>query len=389
MSFTNHPLPYSDYLSLKKYLEGQYGTKALNVHTIFRTQTGTAGAVELSEKAAATITAIGKTEIAVQCSITNGDDANYDGETCTLVYMDSDGEEHTAVCTMTATMHTTAVAFSPAIADFYCAISCTSSIAIIAGDTLICHTTGDEAVIWAQITAAATTSTAAELHGVGEIYGRTEANHNDGDGIVEYLEYMTPWGEIKHAQCTVNTTDGTTETHFYECTVAWNERTRAYTYTVGTVQVVDYYRTRNFFVTQAGTANTHAIMITDADCANVDGSGGDVYGMIEELLYRSIHTRFMAPGSTYGALYLGKIKITNSTAAAVLAITFTPKNGKQLTVNYNVPVGADMIIDLPCGSEALEPESDCSMTILGNTAVLNAEVTYLEYYNAYEETITP
>jgi hypothetical protein len=210
----------------------------------------------------------------------------------------------------------------------------------------------------AVILAAATSPTLANLHGVGNIWGRGETNHNDVDGAILTLDYITPWGEVMEgATCTINTTDGTTEVRFIKAD--------------GVTRVQDYYRTRKLTTNIAGTANSHAFFITTYN-------GDAIYGVIEELLYTSVHTRYMVPAASVAKAWIGKLEISNGTAAVTLTMTATPKDAAgAIAFTFTIPYPFLGTIDLPIPHE-LEPLSEVYFTILGNTATFNMHSIILE-----------
>ena len=367
------PAPWSDYVSLKKYLEHKYGSNKMRYRQTDITQTGTAGAVELEDNDSIAIGQIGKAEIAVSLGAA-GDEATHNTVVFTLTYIDADGESHTATATGSAGLATTQVAFVPPITDFYAATSFTASADFDTQDVYV-ETTGSTAV-WATITAAGTVTAAteAQLLGVGAIYGRSHTNHNDADGAILYLEYATPQGTIKFGHCTIDTTDGTTEVRFFEATATTTDILND-TLTATTTTVKDYYRTRRHWTNQTPTSNCHEHLITDAACSNVDGSGGDVYGVIKEGAYYEIFTRHyvLANSETYLANICGNVA-TNTDIT--LTITYTPF-GAPASITRSFIIPDDTVFNLPLLFRC-EPLTDISYTILGNSAVFCARIEILE-----------
>ena len=379
MSFQDiqHPTNYSDYLSLKLHAERQKGSEKVNLLRTFRTQTGTAGAVEVEEKAAATIAHVGKAGLTLVMACDTNNNA-YDTQTVYIRYITPTGTKGYCYATFDSGDSTTEVAFYDvatglvAVTDFYMpdpdystlAVIC--SVAVVAGHNVCIGITGcvagiaDPNLCYILILAAATSPTLANMHGVGSLWGRAATNHNDTDGAILTIDYWTPWGStVEGALCTINTTNGETETKFLKSD--------------GVMYVMDYYRTKKIHTNICGTTNSHEFRICDFDCAAI-------YGVIEELLYTSIHTRAMALGAAYGQTWLGKITITNSTASVVLALTLTPKNAPAaITINKTIPaaLAVPYTWDLPIQTP-LEPLSECSMTIIGNTAIFDCDVIYVE-----------
>jgi hypothetical protein len=67
------------------------------------------------------------------------------------------------------------------------------------------------------------------------------------------------------------------------------------TYTATATTVKDFYRWRRLFTNKLPTSNSGNFIITDADCANVDGSGNDIYGLITVGFYEQLRARYMVP----------------------------------------------------------------------------------------------
>jgi hypothetical protein len=276
---------YEDLPSLKKYIKAnparndngtitgfKSGTISERLIKCWHLTTGTAAEVEMMTGSA--IGQIGKTEVAVSLGASTNA-ASHNEKVFTLVYLDADGVSHTATATGTATLADTQVAFSPAITDFYCATSFTVS-ADFADQDVFVETTGS-AVVWATISNAGTTlaATEAQLLGVGAAYLRGSTDHADSDSKIGYLCYVNPWGTIKYAIGTIGTT-GDAEVRFLEATDDGDGTT---TVIAGNTTVKDFYRVIWWRMSAAATANTD-FLITDADCSNINGSGGDVYAYI-------------------------------------------------------------------------------------------------------------
>lgn len=297
---------YEDYASLKKYLNANKSPATpanqariydkdhiyeINTH-ITQTSTGTQAELESTDSIA--IAQIGATELTLLLG-GDADNASTNGKTYTLVYKDSAGTSHTAVGTGTATLNGTPVAFVPAVADFYEAVSFTPSAADANVNVYAC--TAAIAAIYATVATTETETNPDACLGVGTMYGRTHTNHNDGDGDVLHMDYFTPWGDfVKNATCTINTTDGTTEVIFRKTTTAGVLQTLINNTAVSaTINANDIWYIVDLWTNSAPTANTHEHIVTDAACANVDGSGGDVYGIIKEGEYNSTFTRLRVP----------------------------------------------------------------------------------------------
>jgi hypothetical protein len=285
--------------------------------------TGGAGAsIEIEESATITISQIGKTEITLVGAM-SANDNYYDGAIVTAVYTNAAGTQATATCTINTTDSTTEVAFvvgATPVTDCYQILSLVSSKATQAAETFGCGSTG--ALTLGVISAESTTATAANLHGVGDIYVRGMDDSASMQAKIYYLDYITPWGLLKHAMATT-AANSTTEIRFFEATYSKSGNTE--TYTATTTYVGDFYRIRRFW-TASTPASGKYVILTDADCGNVDGSSNDVYGAIEEGFYYSVNSRYMTRDETYVENYLVSIFAEYPVAAesCTLTITFTP-----------------------------------------------------------------
>ena len=291
---------YEDLPSLKKYIKSRqkfdstngstqrYYDPLYSVEYITNYNVTTTGAtpdlIEADDGIA--VAQIGKTELTLLLA-GDADNASTNGKTYTLVYIDNDGTENTAVGTGTATLNGTPVAFVPAVTDFYAAVSFTASSAD--ANVNVYAATAGIAAIYATIATTATEATEANMHGVGSLYGRTHTDHADGQGKVLQLEYLSGQGTIKYGHCTTHTTS-TDEIRFFEGSYS----TSTDTVTATTTTIKDFYRVRRLWTTTAPTANSHEFYICDSDEAN-DGSGGGLYGVILEGAYESVHTTYCPP----------------------------------------------------------------------------------------------
>ena len=274
---------YEDLVSLKKHINSGARVWDLNnVNEIHRhiVQLSTGTAAELENTDAIAISQITRTAKTIIMA-SDTDDNAYDDQTVTMVYITNANVSTTAVATFNTTS-TTEVAFVPAVADFYAMVSLTCSVTVEAGDNICVGVTGavagiaDPAVCFGVIRAAATTAVQADLHGVGNAYVRSHTNHNDADGAILYMEYLSGIGTIKNAMGTIPAADGTVETRMFEATVA------AGVYTTTTNTLKDFYRVRALWTDTTPTANSHEYFVCDSNLGNVDGSGGDAWAVILE-----------------------------------------------------------------------------------------------------------
>ena len=322
---------YEDLASLKKWLwaNSDKGSNRLydrdNIYLIrsHLTQTSTGSEAELESTDSIAIAQKGKTELTLVIK-SDTDDNAYDGETVTIYYVDHDGVSHTSSAAYNTTNATTEAAFDPAVTDFYdwdysYENPVVSSVAVQAGDNVFVGVTGLDGTLstntYAVIAATNTSPTAANYVGVGTIYGRSHTSHADADGAKIYVTYFTPWGDfVRNALITLDTAagDGTdTEELLYitDSVTYVNGTVASSTYTAGNVwYIVDLW------TDTTPTSNSHEFLLSDEALANVDGSGGDCYGVIKEGEYVSTFTRFRVP---YG--YDGWIAYHDFDAPAVSA----------------------------------------------------------------------
>jgi hypothetical protein len=369
------PAPsYEDLSSLKKAIRSNpitYNTSSMITHVKHITQLTTGTEVEIEGGSpTAAIAQIGKTEIAVSLGASTNA-ASHNTVVFTLVYKDQDGVSHTATATGTATLADTQVAFSPAITDFYCATSFTAS-ADFADQDVFVETTASTTV-WATISATGTTTAAteAQLLGVGAIYGRGSADHEDMDAKIHYLCYVTPWDEIKFGHCT-HTATSSDEIRFFEATDDGDGTTTATTTTVK-----DFYRILWWRTSAAATANGYFI-ITDADCANVNGSGGDVYGAIltgNDCYGTSRHYARNGYSTWVANIKISSWALIAADDAIIVKLYPTVKDFALTPIQFEFTGCIEYSRPIP-----LEPGTDFYMTVYDNAAAVDVcvEVTIVE-----------
>lgn len=322
--------PWEDIPSLKKHLGSFYNPgldiRVINAHPS-AVATGGAGAdVEFYDKVGTAISNIGKTGIVCELLCT-ADDAYYEDAVFTYVWKTTAGVTTTSTVTGTATMLTTSLAMVPAIADHYCAVSLTSSIPTQAGETVSVHTTGTEATIWATIAAASSAALETAMWGTGSVYGRYSADHasHNAETDVATLYYITPWGEKKGPATFTTAADSVTEAAFINA---------------AGIYVKDFYRTRELTITVVPDG-AQTFLLTDANCANINGSGNDVWGMIDAPYLESLHTRHMcgrAVTDNFRTFLCGFTDAQYLITAehAYIKVTYTPKDGNE--VEYISPI---------------------------------------------------
>ncbi len=293
---------YEDYPSLKKYIKSYLGSfqdgtarKYYDQTTITEfitnfnvTTTGaTADLIEADDGIA--ISKIGKTEVTLELSAAD-DDASHNTVVFSLTWEDADGNEYTSEATGTAALNGTPVAFATPVSTSVYQVTAFTASADFDNHDVYAMVNGGKT--YATITAAGTVtaSTEAQLFGVGDIYGRAHTEHANLDSKIFYMEYLTAAGLIKYAICTLTTTSAD-EIRFIEGTYS----AATDLVTAGTIYVKDFYRLRRLWGVTTPTSNSHEFILTDDACGNLDGSGGDIFGIILEGQYESIHTTYQAP----------------------------------------------------------------------------------------------
>jgi len=375
---------YEDYASLKKYVwsnsdkssKKTYDRDAIYEINTHITQTSTGTQAELESTDSIAIAQIGATELTVLL-YGDADNASTNGKIYTLVYKDSAGDSHTVVGTGTATLNATKVAFVPAVADFYEAVSFTPSAADANVNVYVATAAG---AIYATIATTETATNPDACLGVGTMYGRTHTNHNDGDGDVLHMDYFTPWGDfVKNATCTIDTTTGTDEIIFRKTTTAGATQTLVNgTAVTSSLNANDIWYIIDHWTNSAPTANTHEHIVTDADCGNVDGSSGDVYGVIKEGEFSSTFTRLRVPVGFDGWVAYFRLKAPPVTAAGdvVAALQYFFPDGYSTRKVNGVTFHQKDEPDIP--PIKLEEETDYYITVadVGNAQ----EVVYTAHY---------
>jgi len=347
-------------------MEVKYGSNKMRIHETFINQTGTAGAVDISQKAATTVTQIGKTEVNLKV-IASAADAPMLHAIITAYYKDADGVSHVATIADATADMSAATDFDTPVTDFYCwdhatAIAAgttafTSSIATGVGKTL---SATDETLVYAVIAATKAAGTILAYFGVGTVYGRLAIDHADGDNYVATMKWISPWGTIHDvvATCTLTATS-TDEIIFIQ--------TDGY-------PVQDFYHIRSLRANKVTTANTGAFLLTDVACANVDGSGADVWGGIAQGSHEAIFTKYFVPAGAIA--FMARMEGAESSVIGVdIALTYTHVDGIVETGSYPVP--QDSQYDFQPLIQ-LEPLTFISMTMVGNTGKLYLHNIILE-----------
>lgn len=358
---------WSDFSSLKAFLERKYGSANVTMIRSIRTQTGTDGAVDLSEKGGLTISQKAKTEatLVLAASANNND---YDGESVTIYYKSSDGTKASATAAFNTTDSTTEAAFS--VTDFYCfntedygQQACVSTVAAAAGEYFYIGTTGlgaNAELRYAIIEPADTYPDADNFFGIGRLFAAGEADNASDRSLVFTLEYMTPWGSIRDGTFTLDASDSTTIVRVFD--------------TDGNA-VNDFYHLRDMYTTQATTGGYVAIA-HDADKMVGTVALDTFYGVVEQAYSYSDTTKYMVPANKR-AFYGYVCGSARTNTYITFTSTFTPKDF-AMAVTPSIVFGQDETTSRHEVCLELEPLSFASFTILGNSAVFCGDICMIE-----------
>jgi hypothetical protein len=353
---------FEDYESMHEGLKHIFGGDKSIEHAFNHGKTSTAALVEIQNVGTTpeTIADIAKTE-ETMILVSDTDDNGYDAATVTIVYKDNDGVSHTSTAPFNAANSTTEAAFVPAVTDYYCMVSATCSIAVLAGDNIYVGITGcrlTAANRRATIIATATTALAATFVGVGQLYGAEAANQAD-TGYIATCVYLTPWGEEKTATWTFPA-DSSVATNFLNS---------------GGAPVQDFYRRRSFTLADSAAAPVGAI----DECRLCNSGKTAIYGVIDIANIESVHSRLMALGTAYGKTYLGDIRASfPSTDIFTVQITWTPKGRTYPHIDTFDIIYSDVIKI----AEELEPLSEVTFkfkkTADANHVVSNFNIRWMD-----------
>lgn len=335
-------------------------------------QLSTGSFVEVQETTGVTLSLIGKTELTL-VGAGSADDNYYDDETVTITYKSNDGVTHNAIMTFNTTT-TTEVAFTKfgessdgskyvsgvtAVTDFYLLLTMVTSKVTQAGETVGLGSTG--VLTYGVIQAAATAAVAADIHGIGDVFVRGIDDSASMQAKAHVLVYFTPWGEQKTATATTGA-DSTVETRFLGAD--------------GTTLVADFYRILTW-TTDTVPAGGKNVILCDADVANVNGAGGDVYAMIEEAIKESLHSRFFAPPNRITYIHSIESDFPDvQTSALLLQIGYTPKGHAHAVIEQHTMIGqhTDEL------NFEVEPDTDMTFKIADTanaaTADIKIEIAY-------------
>lgn len=368
----------------RKFIKDTNSIKQPRKQVVHIPQLSTGSLVPIEESTGITISRIGKTELTILGAMSANDD-DYDGDFATFDYWSNDGIKHSGIYTVNTTLSTNEVACVDsitgiAITDFYNVVpdSVVFSQAVKAGHDLKIGVTG-LATPMITIEENDTTPDAANIHGVGDVYVRGIDNTASLQSKDTELRYFTPWGEQKFAVRTTGA-DGTTEVRYFVATSA---------FVATSVYVGDFYRPVTF-ITDTVPAATKNMFLTDSDCGNVNGTSGDIYGMIEEGIKEMLTTYFFAAPNRI--TYIHSLEIDVPAAAAnkvTIQINFTPfghphqvalqhhfiggtNHGREL--NYRVEPDTDFYMSISDVATASTPSMDFEYIYGKQTVIANAAI---------------
>ena len=329
---------------------------------IYRQQLSDGTQTDISEVGGVEINGIGSTELTL-VGAASANHNNYDGHKIDITYKSNDGVTHGAQMYFNTTDTTTEVAFtktgaeSGAVTDFYCLLTMTATFDPEAGHTFGIGSTG--ALTMGVIQAAATAAVAADISGVGVVYVRGIDDTASMQSKANVLTYFTPWGERKTATAST-AANATTEVQFI----------------IGTVWVVDFYRVAEWS-TETVPAVGKYMILTDAVCAAVDGTSGDVWAVIEEGILQSIHSNFHVPATRRAWIHAIHIQFPQlGTSEVAVQIHYTPLGAAQaIIIPINTIGHVHDIFDLE-----IEPGSEVTFTLADIANAGTADIHIVIYY---------
>lgn len=367
-------LRYATLEQLQLDLERKGFTKQILHKTKGQVATGGAGAtIELEESATETIADIGSTELTLILASDTNDNA-YDTKYVIVYYLTAAGVAKTCKAVFNTADSTTEVAFTDlatglvAVTDFYCfdpsygVLAVVSNVAVQAGDNVVIGITGavagiaDPETCYAHINAAATSPLAADMYGVGSIWGSEAANQDD-TGYIATIEYVTPWGEIKLGTWTFPA-DSSAVTRFVSVTHSG-------------LYVNDFYRRRDFSMDHAA--------IDECRISNVGKTA--IYAAIDIGKSTETFTRHWVPrAAEVSRCWIGKLKLLYPTLSEYCTVTiaFTNEDGAAdtyvKTIVGHEPIDEDLCIPV-------EPNTQITTTVVDDAATggtLDFELQILE-----------
>lgn len=289
--YSGEPKKYEDHKSLKQFLtKNTQDFENLNEIQTILAQDGTESEVEIENASGETIALIGKSELTLVLE-GSADNAATLGIDYDITYKDQDGNVKSLSLSGTATMNSVPLAIG---SDVYEVTSLTASAAQAVVTITAKVTAG---ATYATISVNTTEATAAQLFGVGSVYIAQKTDQVATDGsLVNIMEYVTPWGEIKNAVATLNALDTTTQGRWME--IVSGAPTGLY--------VNNFYRKR--FFACIGQVAADEILLSDSGQSNI-------YGVIPVSKAVAEFTRYICPADTKAKLT--EIKISDSVATNI------------------------------------------------------------------------
>lgn len=347
-------------------------------------QLSTGSLVPVEEITGSAASLIGKTELTLVMAVSVDDAAYYGGETVTITYKSNDGVTHSALATIDPVKTDNEEPFykfglgsdgisygAVAVTDFYQLLTMVTSKVTQGGETIGCGSTG--ALTQGVIAAANTIASAANIHGIGDVYVRGIDDTASMQAKDFKLTYFTPWGEQKDAIATT-AADATTEIRFINA---------------AGVYVGDFYRPITFWA-ETVPAATKNVLLTDAACSNVNGAGGDVYGFIEEGIKEMLSSYFFAAPNRITIIHGIHVEVATTNAnAIIIQINYTPfGHDHQVAIQHVYGGGAGHVDVL---NLRVEPDTDFYLSLIdvgdAKTPFIGAEYIYGQLTDAASQQI--
>lgn len=365
---------YEDYPSLKKHVNSLIGQTYIgdNTYEIIlsgnQASTGTDAKISSTNGGETVITSPIPSTAETWVFAFGADDETANGLIITMVYDDNSGVSHTTYATVTDADNSVEAPFIPAVVDGYAMRALGISGPVTTQDLGV-GPTGD--LTRGIISNTAVAATEAQMHGVGDLWVRGQSNHADSVDEDCFVDIMTPWGVMKRGCiATTDAADGSVEERCLESDAA--------------TTVKDAYNIIMFWAKLGDlpTANSGFFLLTDDAVANVDGSGNDVYGVIDETEVAMKHLSYTACKGC--ATWLGHLHCFAPIGNALgdfyhLKVHFTPKGEsyeKVLFFIFNQEFNSDLVF--PC-----EPETEIYIEI-ADTANPATTHAHLEIISARE-----
>lgn len=364
-------------------LKANIAVKKPRIQNVHMQQLSTGSQVAIEESTDVTISRPGKTELTILGAM-SADEADYDGDSCTFQYWSNDGVKHTAIyiCGGTSTDEVACVDTTTGVAvtDFYDVVPDTAVFtqAVKGGQTLKIGVTG-MGTPNITIEASDTTPDADNIHGVGDIYVRGHSDVVTLQSKATRIIFFTPWGEqFKAIASTV--ANATTEVRYLIATDAW----------VSTgIYVGKAYRIIKF-VTDTVPAGGVYMLLTDTACGAVDGTSGDVFGMIEEAIKEMLTTYFFAAPNRITYLTGLFLDVPDVAANSIkFDINYTPFGHEHAVIEEHLVSGEQMHEHKL--ALRIEPDTDVYISLAdianASTPTVQVEYTYGQLTTAAAQAI--